>query len=186
MLALAGASLPALGNESNPRGLQLAQARPGAAPATAPGGGQPNLLGQYGDWGAYTGGKPGAKVCFALAKPASTQTVPPNRPRDPIYFFLTTRAADNVRNEVSVMIGYTFKPGSEATAEIGTTKFSMYTETDGAWVKDPAEEARFVDALRKGQDLVIKGQSGRGTQTTDRYSLKGLAQALDRINQECK
>jgi hypothetical protein len=32
----------------------------------------------------------------------------------------------------------------------------------------------------------VKGTSDRGMQSTDRYSLKGLAQALDKIKQECK
>ena len=40
--------------------------------------------------------------------------------------------------------------------------------------------------MRKGADLTVKGTSGRGTQSTDQYSLKGLAQALDKIEQECK
>ena len=43
-----------------------------------------------------------------------------------------------------------------------------------------------VEAMRKGADLTIKGVSGRGTQSTDQFSLKGLAQALDKIEQECK
>ena len=34
--------------------------------------------------------------------------------------------------------------------------------------------------------MVVNGESGRGTKTTDSYSLKGLAQALDRVAQECK
>ena len=163
---------------------QIAQAGP--RPGGAASAGQPNLLGQYGDWAAYSGGKTGARVCFALAKPASSQTAPANRPRDPIYFFLTTRPADNVRNEVSIVIGYSIRPNSETTAEVGSAKFSMYSESDGAWIKDAAEEARLIDTMRKGSDLVVKGTSSRGTQTTDRYSLKGLPQALDRINQECK
>ena len=165
-------------------GLQIAQA--GARPGSPAGASQPNLLGQYGDWAAYSGGKAGAKVCFALAKPTSSQTTPPNRPRDPVYFFLTTRPADNVRNEVSVIIGYSFRANSETTAEVGSAKFAMYTEGDGAWIKDAADEARLIDTMRKGSDLVIRGTSSRGTQTTDRYSLKGLPQALDRIGQECK
>ena len=84
------------------------------------------------------------------------------------------------------MIGYPFKPGSEGSADIGSSKYALYTQNDGAWVKNPAEEARMVDAMRRGADLVISGESGRGTKSTDRYSLKGLSQALDRVAAECK
>jgi invasion protein IalB len=165
----------------------MAIAQRQAAPPPAAGGeGQPTMLGQYGDWGAYTGMSGGRKVCFALGKPASSQTNPPNRPRDPAYLFVSSRPADNVRNEVSVVIGYPFKPSSEATAEIDTAKFVMYTQNDGAWIKNAADETRLVDAMRKGANLIVKGTSGRGTETTDRYSLKGLAQAVDRVNQECR
>jgi invasion protein IalB len=159
-----------------------------AAPkaTAAAGGAQPTLLAQYGDWGAYTAAPNGSKVCFALGKPKSSQTNPPGRNRDPAYIFVSTRPAENVKNEVSVIIGYPFKPSSDATAEIGSTKFAMYTQNDGAWIKNVAEEARMVDAMRKGADLTVKGTSGRGTLTTDVYSLKGIAQALDRAEQECK
>src|SRR5215470_3629115 len=57
---------------------------------------QPTLLGQYGDWGAYTAAPGGAKVCFALAKPKVTKTEPAGRKRDPSYVFVSTRPAENV------------------------------------------------------------------------------------------
>ena len=157
-----------------------------AAPAAPAGDAQPTLLGQYGDWGAYTASPGGNKVCFALAKPKTAKTEPEGRKRDPSYVFVSTRPADKVKNEVSVIIGYPFKTNSDATAEIGTAKFAMYTQNDGAWIKNVADEARMVDAMRKGADLTVKGTSGRLTQSTDQYSLKGLAQALDKIEQECK
>jgi hypothetical protein len=162
-----------------------AAAQPKAAAAPA-GEVQPTLLGQYGDWGAYAATPGGKKVCFALGKPKATKTEPVGRPRDPSYIFVSTRPAENVKNEVSIMIGYPFKSSSDATAEVGTAKFAMYTQNDGAWIKNVAEEARMVDAMRKGADLTVKGTSGRGTTSTDQYSLKGLAQALDKIEQECK
>jgi hypothetical protein len=164
-----------------------APAKP-AATATAPAAGdaQPTLLGQYGDWGAYTASPGGNKVCFALAKPKTTKMEPAGRNRDPAYLFVSIWLDRNVKNEVSVIIGYPFKSSSDATAEIGTAKFAMYTQNDGAWIKNVAEEARMVDAMRKGVDLTVKGTSGRGTQSTDQYSLKGLAQALDKIEQGCK
>jgi len=158
-----------------------------AAPSPAgTGGAQPTLLGQFGDWGAYTAANGGKKLCYALAKPSSQATEPANRPRDPAYIFVSTRPSENVRNEVSIVIGYPFKPGYEASVDIGAAKYVMYTQADGAWIKNAAEEARMVDAMRRGSDLVITGESGRGTKSTDRYNLKGLSQALDRVAQECK
>ena len=149
-------------------------------------GDQPTLLGTYGDWGAYSATPGGKKVCFALSKPKASTTNPPGRPRSPAFLFVSTRPAENVRNEVSVIIGYPFKSPSDATAEIGTVKFAMYTLNDGAWIKNVGEEARLIEAMRKGSELTVKGMSGHGTETTDQYTLKGLSQAMDRADQECK
>lgn len=146
---------------------------------------QPTLLQQYGDWGVYTGTNSGNKVCFALSQPTSSETNPPNRPRGQIYLFVSTRPADNVRNEVSIIIGYPFRAGSDATAEVGNARFALQTQGDNAWVKNPGEEAQLVDAMRRGADLRVSGVSGRGTTTTDRYSLAGISAALDRVRQEC-
>jgi Invasion associated locus B (IalB) protein len=158
-----------------------------AAPAAAVAGGvKPTLLGQYGDWGAYTASPGGKKICFAIAKPSSSETSPPNRPRNPSYMFISSRPADKVSNEVSLIIGYPFKPSSEATVDIGSTSFALYTQQDGAWIKNATEEAHMVDAMRAGQSAVVKGTSAKGTRTTDTFSLRGLAQALDRTDQDCK
>jgi hypothetical protein len=155
-----------------------------AVPAAV--GAEPTLIGQFGTWGAYTATANGKKVCFALAKPATSKTNPPNRPRDPAYAFVSTRPAEKVVNEVSIMIGYALKPGSESTLEVGGASYSMYTQGDGLWIKNAAEEERMVDAMRKSADAVVKGISAKGTETTDSFSLKGLAQALDKIGQDCR
>jgi hypothetical protein len=161
-------------------------AKPDAAATAAAGGAEPTLIGQFGTWGAYTAMPNGKKVCFALAKPASSKTNPPNRPRDPAYAFVSTRPAEKVINEVSVMIGYTLKPGSESTLEVGGAAYAMYTQGDGIWIKNAAEEERMVDAMRKAADVTVKGVSAKGTETTDTFSLKGLSQALDKLAQDCK
>jgi hypothetical protein len=157
-----------------------------AKPAAAAGSAEPSLIGQFGTWGAYTATPNGKKVCFALAKPASSKTNPPNRPRDPSYAFISTRPAEKVSNEVSIMIGYALKPGSEGSLEVGGSRFAMYSQGDGLWIKNAAEEDRLVDALRKGADAVVKGVSAKGTETTDSFPLKGLSQALDKLGQECR
>ena len=145
------------------------------------------LLGQFEAWGAYKATPNGKTVCFALSKPTKGETDPPGRNRDPAYAFISTRPAEKVKNEVSVIVGYPQKPGVEATATIdGSGKYTLYTQDDGAWVKNAAEEPQMVDALRKGTNLVVTSESGRGTKTTDTYSPKGVADALDKVAAECK
>ena len=189
-LSLAQAQSPAPKNAKD-----AAKAAPAPAPAAkkpepaataAAGGAEPTLIGQYGTWGAYTATPNGRKVCFALAKPSSSKTNPPNRPRDPAYAFVSTRPAEKVFNEVSIMIGYALKPGSESSLEVGGAAYAMYTQGDGLWIKNAAEEEQMVSAMRKSAEVVVKGVSAKGTETTDVFSLKGLSQALDRLAQDCK
>ena len=176
--------------EAAPRPAPAPAAKPPAKPepaaSAAAGGAEPTLIGQYGPWGAYTATPNGRKVCFALAKPASSKTNPPNRPRDPAYAFVSSRPAEKVVNEVSIMIGYALKPGSESSLEVGGASFAMYTQGDGLWIKNAAEEEQMVSAMRKSAEATVKGLSAKGTETTDVFSLKGLSQALDRLAQDCK
>ena len=199
--ALCGASSLAQAQNPAPKGTKEAP-KPAPAPAAKPttakpakpepaataavGGAEPTLIGQYGTWGAYTATPNGRKVCFALAKPSSSKTNPPNRPRDPAYAFVSTRPAEKVVNEVSIMIGYALKPGSESSLEVGGSAYAMYTQGDGLWIKNAAEEEQMVNAMRKSAEVTVKGVSAKGTETTDVFSLKGLAQALDRLAQDCK
>ena len=202
LTALCGAMSLAHAQSAPPKGAKEAAkptpapaAKPGAAkPAGKPepaataaaGGAEPTLIGQFGTWGAYTAMPNGRKVCFALAKPSSSKTNPPNRPRDPAYAFVSTRPAEKVVNEVSIMIGYALKPGSESSLEVGGSSYAMYTQGDGLWIKNAAEEEQMVSAMRKSADVTVKGISAKGTETTDVFSLKGLSQALDRLAQDCK
>jgi len=159
---------------------------PPARPGTTASEAKPTLLGQYGEWGAYAASPGGKKICFAIAKPMSSETVPPNRPRNPSYMFVSTRPSEKVSDEFSIIIGYPFKSNTDATLEIGSNTFALFTQQDGAWIKNAAEETRLIEAMRAGNSAVIKGISSKGTRTTDTFSLKGLSQALDRAAQDCK
>ena len=154
------------------------QAAPAATAAS------PSLIAQYGDWGVYVSQAPKTKICYALSQPKDRQ--PGGLKRDPGFFFVSTRPGENVRNEISVVVGFPIKEGSDATVDINGSSFSFFTKNDGAWMKNAAEEARLIDALRNGRDFTIKSTSQRGNPTNDRYSLSGIGQALDRVDQECK
>jgi hypothetical protein len=147
---------------------------------------KPTLLGRYGDWGAYSASPGGNKVCFASARPSSSETDPTGKSRSSPYMFISARPGDKVSKEVSVIIGYPFKPKSDATLEVGSASFALATKLDSAWIKNPAEETDLVKAMRVGQSAVLKGLSAKGTRSIDIFDLKGLTDALDRSEQDCK
>jgi hypothetical protein len=154
-----------------------------AAAATSPTGGPATLLGTFGDWGAYTAQTGRTKICYALSQPKARQ--PANLANTPGYLFVSFRPAENVRNEVALVMGFPTKEGGDAEATIGTTNYALVTKGSNAWVKNPAEEAQVIATMAKGQAMVVKATSARNNPTSDRYSLGGFSQALERAKKEC-
>ena len=163
------------------------QAKPAQAPAkqeapAATAGSTP--LGQSGDWGIYVAGAGPTKQCYTAAKPQDR--APANLQRDPAYFFISTRPAENVRNEISIIMGFPVKADKPAPEiQVGTEKFVMAAQGPHLWVKEAARNSALVEAMRRGTKLTIKATSMRGNLTTDTYSLNGIRAALDRVKKEC-
>ena len=83
------------------------------------------------------------------------------------------------------MFGYPLKPESPAKVSIGKDNLAMFTHGEAAWAPDASTDAKLVDALKKGRQLVVQGQSARGTSTTDTYDLNGFGDALKAIDKAC-
>jgi invasion protein IalB len=140
------------------------------------------LLEKFKDWSAYaTTGNP--KVCFVVSQPKTS--LPKGVRRGPIYFYISRYPADQVTGEISVKMGYPFAPGAKTTVTIGSDKFEMFTKEEGSFVEKQEDETKLVDAMKGGTSMKIDGRSARGTDTSDEYSLDGLAEALERIAKEC-
>ena len=144
--------------------------------------GKPTPVGTFGDWGAFTAQGKG-KTCYALAQPRDR--TPGALKREAAYVFISNRPGENVRNEVSIIMGFAMKDNSDAKAEINGTTFDLICKGANAWVKNAAREGEFVDAMRRGSKLVIKASSIKGNVTTDSYSLAGLSDALARVQKDC-
>ena len=54
-----------------------------------------------------------------------------------------------------------------------------------AWSNTPADDAKLVEAMRKGGKLTVKGVSSRGTETVDQFSLSGFTAAMKAISDAC-
>lgn len=145
--------------------------------------GQGQGLATYGEWGVYVSQTAAGKVCYAGSQPKKRDLA--SLKDTAAYFLISTRPKENVRNEMSIAMGYALKAGADATLSVAGASFALYTNGQGAWIKNAAEEPRAIQALRGGTQVIIKGTSGKGNVATDTYSLNGLAQALDRVAQEC-
>lgn len=144
----------------------------------------PTLIGNSDAWEAYKNSDARGTVCWAVTQPQTKE--PAAAKRDPIYFIITTWPKQGISNEPSIVIGYPFKEGSQATVEVGSDKFSFFTKADGAWLQNKTEEQRLITAMRGASEMTVKGMSRRGTLTTDTYSLKGLSVTLDKVAEGCK
>jgi hypothetical protein len=147
----------------------------------------PTILGVSKAWSAYQADTPNGKTCYALAKPKSTE--PRKTVRDPVYLMLSDWPDRKVKGEFEIIPGYAYKDSGSATAAVGSDKVDLFTRNENgtgqAWVKDPADEERLREAMRKGATLVVNGVSERGTHTRDVYSLAGISTMLDKVHTAC-
>jgi len=157
-----------------------AAGRPAQA-ATGPGGS--SLVSSYGDWGVYTAQTGRSKICYAISQPQ--ERLPKNLNRDPAYLFVSFRPAENVKNEVALVLGFTAKENGPASASIGNATYDLITKASNAWLKNPAEEGQAIASMARGASLLVKTQSARGSSLTDRYSLSGFSKALEQARKEC-
>lgn len=144
----------------------------------------PTPLGESGDWAAYAYKAKGGKVCYIVSQPKGS--APKNAKRDPVFFLITHRPGQSVRNEVSTIIGYPFKKDTNVEVAVDEANFTLFSNGDGAWADTRDKDKKVVAAMKKGKAMTVKGTSERGTETTDTYSLRGISGALDKIEAACK
>lgn len=155
-----------------------------AQTAARPGQNQAAKVGEFGDWGAFTSQNARGKVCYALSQ--SKARTPANLKDTPGYLFVSHRPAENVRNEIAMVMGFDVSETAEGSAAIGTATFPLVGKGQNMFLRNAADEGRFVQALKGGETLNIKAMSKRNNPTTDRFSLKGIVQAIERVDGSCR
>lgn len=144
---------------------------------------EPKLIGEHGDWAAYMFMENNSKVCYMVSQPKKTEGN--YTKRGDVFALITHRPAEKSRNVFSYIAGYAYKPGSEATMTVNNQNFRLFTQDDSAWAPDEATDNRIADAIKRGNSLVVKGASARGTATVDTFGLSGSSSAYKAISSEC-
>ena len=143
---------------------------------------EPQSIGVFNEWVAYTYQAGGEKICYIGSQPAKDEGAYADRGD---IWTLVTHRSPGLKGVVSVVMGYNFKEGADATVKIGSKTFSLFTQGDTAWTKRPEDDQALVAAMKAGNSMEVRGVSWRGTETKDTYSLSGFTKAYEAITTAC-
>ena len=138
------------------------------------------------DWSVFVEDSP--KECWAVTAPKETVNTKYGKPvavrRGDILLFVTYRPG-GAQGEVSFAGGYPFADGSKVEMDIDGKAFQLFTNGEWAWSGSPEDDAKIIAAFKAGASVTLSARSGRGTQTKDTFSLKGVSAALDEATKRC-
>ncbi len=140
-------------------------------------------IGKFKDWESFVLTQDGSKVCYAQSIPVVR--APKKLKREPSRLFVSFRPAENIKNEVSVTNGYEFKIKSPVTAKSGKKSYDLFSKGKFAWVVDGKDEVKLIITMKKASRLMIIGNTTKGDQTTDHYSMMGFTKAYNSAKKSC-
>ena len=140
-------------------------------------------IGKFKDWESFVLTHGESKVCFAQSVPVVR--APKKFKRDPSRLFVSFRPAENIKNEVSVTNGYEFQQKAPVTAKSGKKIYDLFSKGRFAWVVDNKDETKLIITMKKASRLMITGNSDKGNQTTDHYSMMGFTKAYNTAKKNC-
>ena len=140
-------------------------------------------IGKFKDWESFVLLQEGKKVCFAQSIPVVR--APKKFKRESSRLFVSFRPSEDIKNEVSVTNGYEFKIKAPVSAKSGKKKYDLFSKGRYAWVVDDQDQAKLISTMKKASRLMIIGNSEKGTQTTDHYSMMGFTKAYNSAKKNC-
>ena len=159
--------------------LVVLAATPGAAFAQSP-----EYLGTYRDWNVYRFSDGDQSICYMASEPKKQEGNYTRRGNPAIL--VTRRPAPRVVDEVSVQPGYSYQDGSEVEIEVDRNrKFLLFTRGEHAWTKSEDADEALISAMKRGNDLTVRGTSVKNTYSLDTFSLLGFTAAYDAMVEAC-
>ena len=151
-----------------------------AAPALAQG---TKAVKTNGAWTLYSHqGAPG-DICFITSQPRETE--PADVERDRAYFYVSSWSQDGIRNQISVLLGYDLDDQSAISVLVGNRRFGLFAKDGKGFIANATEELQLIDAMKRGNTMVVEARTKDGTTTRDTYSLIGVTASMNQLNEGC-
>jgi hypothetical protein len=145
-----------------------------AAPASAR-----ESLGMFADWGAFR--DPAVPRCYAIAKARPSSARRDYRP----YASVGSWPRRAVRGQVHIRLSRELAEQPRIRLALGDKRFELTGGGGDGWAKNRAMDAAIVAAMRSAGSMSVSATDTRGQRFTDRYSLEGVATALDAATIGC-
>ena len=100
-------------------------------------------------------------------------------------YILVYKIIGSDENIVQVEAGYQYNLDKDIVVKIDNTYFKFYSTEDSSDTAWTDSDEKVIYAMKKGLELVLSGQSTRGTITNDTYTLKGFTSAINKLNKDC-
>jgi len=136
-----------------------------AAPASAR-----DSLGVYSDWAAFRDDAPSR--CYAIAKPTRSSDAGP-------FASVATWPDTSVRGQLHIRLSRETREEANATLTIGDQRFELVAKGHNAWAQDNRMDAAIVASIRSASRMSVAATGANGARFSDRYSLAGVATAMD-------
>jgi len=140
-------------------------------------------IGAYGDWAAFRDEAEGK--CYIVSPPSQTRASARNIRRGAAALSVGVWPGKKIDGQVYAEVGFNMDAGKPVTLKVGSRSFTLLPDGESAWAENGGADETIVGALRRGSTAEVSSTSTRGTQVTDRYSLKGFSAALDAARRAC-
>tara|TARA_B100000959_G_C14948233_1_gene610742 strand:- start:1179 stop:1652 length:474 start_codon:yes stop_codon:yes gene_type:complete len=121
--------------------------------------------------------------CYIGSSPIKSD-LPETKKRGDNYI-LVYKIIGSDENIIQIEAGYKYNLDKKINVKIDDSNFNFYSTEDSsetAWAND---DNKVIYAMKKGLELILTGESTRGTKTNDIYTLKGFTKAVNQLNNDC-
>ena len=142
------------------------------------------VIQKHQDWVLYSHTGDPATICFIAAQPREKKPV--GYSKQTSFFYISAWPDNGIKAEVSVNIRKELESNSAVTVQIGGSRYRLFTKDNKAFVEQPNEEIKLIEAMKRGSFMVVRATIDDGTAIEETYSLLGVTAAVNALRKGCK
>jgi len=136
-------------------------------------------LGVFGEWAAFR--DPKVPRCYAIVAAEPARRGQPSAG----YADVATWPKRGIRGQVHFRLSRTLHASPRLSLTLGSRRFELTGGGVDAWASDKAGDAAIVAAMRSAPRMSLSAVDAAGRRFTERYSLDGVATAMDAATVGC-